>query len=474
MIRAAALCALGAGLLSTPAAETALAQGRELQPRARQLDANGNGVVDRGEARGPLAENFDTMDCDRSGGLDGAEIRGFFSGAGCPQASPPRAGGPQAGPGQAGSGQAGPGQAAPARRPGGRPPRPVRVDEVVVEPLSRTDPVIGRLVARRAGRVAAFVNGAVARVDVEVGDRVRRGDVMVVLHRGTLAALRDKSAAVLATRRAMAMAAEAELLKKEREHQRMEGLSGSSSFSRARFEDLGRDLQARRMVLEERRAQVQGAEADLGRADIDLANAEIRAPYDGVVSERHTEVGSYVGVGAPVVSLINDREIEVEAEVPSDRVAALGPGTGVRLQLDDGTWLRAVVRAVVPSEDLRTRTRPVRFTPDFGGGAGGAGRLAVNQSVTVMVPVGAARDVVTVHKDAVVHRDSGTVVFLERGGRAFPRPVSLGEAAGDRYVVLAGVGAGDRVITHGNEGLPPGSAVRVVADRLAPAEGAGR
>ena len=421
-----------------------------LSGRAKAADANGNGVIDRNEAGGPLQANFDEMDCDRSGTLDGGEIRGFFTGAGCPQ------------PAAASSKTASSGRPGPAARSGGPPPRSVRVDAVVTEPLSQTVPVMGRLVSLRAGDVAARINGAMSDINAEIGDRVKKGDVIATLARERLTAARDKYLAAVATRRAMVKTAQALYARTAQELARMKNLRRSSSFSRAKFEDLERDTEARKAAIEERRSQLKEAEADLQRAEIDLQNAQIRAPYDGVVSLKHTEVGAYVNTGARVVSLINDEDIEVEAEVPADRISALVAGTVVRFRLDDGSVHDATVRSVVPLENQRTRTRPVRFMPRFGDGTA---RLAVNQSVTVLVPVDRARQVVTVHKDAVVHQGSNRRVYLARNGKAFPRQVELGEAVGNRYVVLSGLQPGDRVVTHGNEALPPGSNIRVLQDK---------
>ena len=57
----------------------------ELSDRGKAADTNKDGLIQENEARGPLEANFDDMDCDKNGGLDGAEIRGFFSGEGCPK-----------------------------------------------------------------------------------------------------------------------------------------------------------------------------------------------------------------------------------------------------------------------------------------------------------------------------------------------------------------------------------------------------
>ena len=64
------------------------AQGKELSERGKAADSNKDGLIQESEARGPLAANFDDMDCDKNGGLDGAEIKGFFSGSGCPKKQP--------------------------------------------------------------------------------------------------------------------------------------------------------------------------------------------------------------------------------------------------------------------------------------------------------------------------------------------------------------------------------------------------
>ena len=199
-----------------------------------------------------------------------------------------------------------------------------------------------------------------------VGDRVKKGDVIARLARKRLEAERDKVSATVATRRALVKFAQAEYSKKTQELRRITNLKKSSTFSRARYEDLQRDVEARQASIAERQSQLKEAQAQLNQVIIDLHNTAIRAPYNGVVSEKHTEVGAYVSVGTRVVSLINDTEIEVEAEVPSRNITGLTSGFPVRFSLDDGTQHRAIVRSVVPRENVRTRTRPVRFIPDFG------------------------------------------------------------------------------------------------------------
>jgi multidrug efflux pump subunit AcrA (membrane-fusion protein) len=103
-----------------------------------------------------------------------------------------------------------------------------------------------------------------------------------------------------------------------------------------------------------------------------------------------------------------------------------------------------------------TRTLAVRIAPNF---TEDDPRRAINQSVTVDVPVGAARDVVSVHKDGVIAQGDGYMVFVAVDGRAVPRPVRIGDAIGSRYVVEGGLAPGDIVIVRGNERVRPGMPV---------------
>ncbi|MEK9726408.1 MAG: hypothetical protein VW405_23395, partial [Rhodospirillaceae bacterium] len=79
--------ATAAAAAPTPQAAAAASTLPPLSDRAKERDKNKNGVIDRDEAGGPLAASFDEIDCDKSGALDGNEIRGFFSGEGCPKAA---------------------------------------------------------------------------------------------------------------------------------------------------------------------------------------------------------------------------------------------------------------------------------------------------------------------------------------------------------------------------------------------------
>jgi RND family efflux transporter MFP subunit len=238
-------------------------------------------------------------------------------------------------------------------------PARVEVDPVRTEPLSQTVPVLGRIVTQQQGPVAARVAGLVERVGVEVGDRVEEGQPLIWLDSEPLGFELD-----LARAEHDAMLAELETTLRELELlqgelDRIAALRNSAAFSKAQLVDKQNEIEVARSRIGQARARLQQYRANLELKARDLEDAVIRAPYAGVVSVRQVSPGAFIRIGDPVVMLIDDHRLEIEAEVPSDRVAALRPGTEVSVRLDDGTRHTADVRAVVPEEDPLTRTRAV-------------------------------------------------------------------------------------------------------------------
>jgi len=339
----------------------------------------------------------------------------------------------------------------------GPPAMRVVVDLVRAEPLAQTVPVIGRLVPRRAGVVAARTSGPVDAFLVDVGDVVKPGDIIATLDANTLdwqaklmqAQTREQSAKVQTASSRVA------LLKQELD--RIKRLKTSSAFSQAALDDKEQEVTIAQSQIAEYRAAMQVARANQELAEIELSRANITAPYGGIVTQRHTEAGAYVNAGDEIISMIAPDTLEIEADVPTQRISAARSGADVIFVLADGVSRTAFVRAVVPDENPLTRTRRVRFTADL---PIGTLELAANQSATVYLPLGAPRDVVSVHKDAVLNRGGKTLVFVVgEDGTATMRPVSLNEAVGQRFEVVSGLEVGEQVVIRGNERLRPGQAV---------------
>lgn len=334
----------------------------------------------------------------------------------------------------------------------------VRVDLVRVEPLSQTAAVLGRLVARQAGDVSARINGPIERFNVEVGDRVEVGQVLATLTNNYLLAQLDLASGELAVAQANLKTRKARVTLTKQSLARLERLKKSAAFNQSRYEDAKQEVVIAQAEVTQAEATILSRIADMRSADINLSYATITAPYAGVVTRRMTEAGAYVQTGQAVVQMVADRSLEIEADVPFRFIGGLQIGTKIRVALDDSTTHEAKVRAVVPNENPLTRTRAVRFEASFDYAES---PLANEQSVTVYVPVGAQRDVLTVHKDAIIKRPNGAIVYVAEGDTAKLQPVALGIAVGNRLIVESGLQEGQKVVVRGNERLRPGQSIIV-------------
>ena len=341
------------------------------------------------------------------------------------------------------------------------PATPVGVDPVKIVPMSQTVPVVGRFVSPQSGAVAARSPGPVAKLIVNVGDHVEQGDIIAELDRSRLQSALALQEAQMAELKAHLKTTQATAKLAEQDLARMEKLRNTAAFAGFDYDKRVQELAVARASVEEAQARISRGEVARELARIELEDSKIRAPFPGVAIQRHASEGAWLRIGDPVITLVNDVDLEIEADVPANRLGGLIPGTEVSVVLEQngslqGERYQATVRAVIPDESPTARTRPVRFkpAPELLQQA-----LAVNQDVTLLLPASGSEHVLSVSKDAVIRRGTQALVFMVTDGKAQPTPVQLGEAVGDRFQVLDGLSENDIVVIRGNERLRPGQAV---------------
>ena len=306
-----------------------------------------------------------------------------------------------------------------------------------VAPAVRADlvaglPVSGTLAPAIAVRLTAPVSEVIAAVLVREGQRVRRGQVLARFRTDVV--------------RPAALAAEAQQRVAAADYERMQNLLKEGAVSE-------RDVE---VAL----AGLRAAEATTAAARQRLAEAEVRAPMSGVVTERHVQGGDRVQDGDPLFQLVNIDELEFEATVPSEYAARVRPGAAVALALSGypGSVSGRVAR-VNAMTDPATRQLQVYVTvanrdAQLVGGLFASGRIVITQ-------VRAARAI----PHAGLRTDPGGVayVLVVEAGKLARRDVTIGitdEVAG-LVEITQGITEGALVVVGAAEGLAPGQAVDV-------------
>ncbi len=325
-------------------------------------------------------------------------------------------------------------------------PKPALTVTVVQPQSARLQQLVranGSVTAWQEASVGAEANGwRLAEVRVNVGDRVRRGQVLAAF-------AGEMVQADLAQSQAAVAEAEAALAEAAANAQRARDLQPSGALSAQ---------QINQMLTMERTAQ---ARLEAQRAGVKVQQLRVKqtvvlAPDDGVISARMATVGAVVPAGQELFRLIRQGRLEWRAEVGASELVQIKPGQVVQVQPAGGAAIEGKVRMVAPTVDAATRNGLVYVDlPQPGEARAGMfarGEFAIGQSVAMTLPQG-----------AVLQRDGFSYVFrLGADNKVAQTKVAVGRRIDERIEIVSGVDAHARVVAQGAGFLADGDVVRVV------------
>lgn len=344
-----------------------------------------------------------------------------------------------------------------------------RVATLAIERVPVTATAGGTVEAKVRTVLAAQVMGAVRAVHAEVGQRVKAGQVLVVMDTQQLDAAAAQAAAARAEARtaerevaAMIEGARTQLELARATEARLEKLFARKSLTlqemdeavarRKQAEAALRAAEARR---EQVAARIEQAEQGLKAAETQRGYATLTAPYAGVVVEKLAQVGSLAVPGAPLLVVERQGGWRAALNVEESLGHTIRLGLPLRLTSEANESLRAVVTEIVPVLDAATRNLIVKA--DLPASAG----LRSGAFVRGEWPVG-EREALTVPAAAVREAGQLQMVFVVENGLARSRMVSLGQAMAGRREVLSGLTAGEQVVVGDLARVSDGMKVEVL------------
>jgi len=343
-----------------------------------------------------------------------------------------------------------------------RPPTLVGAAPVGSQRFEQTLNTVSTLEATEEIDLAAQAGGRVQRLLVRTGDRVRAGQLLVVLDQTQL--------------RADVQALRAKAKRDELAYQRFRGLVTQGAASA---------LQA-----EEYQANAIGSREALRAKQADLAYKDIRAPISGVMGDLSIKPGDVLAAGTPFSRIIRNERLLARIDVPAGQLNQLQPGQPVQLLASSGDQpvAQGRISQVDPGVSAGTQTLLAKATIN-----NADGRLRNGQRLRTRVVLGSEQEL-AVPFEAVSRQFGQAFVFvvgnLEQLRRdpgradlealkrlppgtaiALQRPVQIGPLQGNRYPVLQGLEPGERVIVSGAMGLRHGSPVRLKRGGVRPGAG---
>ena len=324
-----------------------------------------------------------------------------------------------------------------------RPALTVTVTQPQPASLSMKISANGNIAAWQEASVGTEANGLrLLDVKVNVGDVVKRGQVLA-----TFAA--DTVAAEVAQSRAAVAESEATLAEAAANAQRARELQSTGALS---AQQINQYLTAERTA--QARLDVQRAMAKTQQ--LRLAQTQVLAPDNGVISARSATVGAVLPAGQELFRLIRGGRLEWRAEVTASDLAQLKPGMTVSVTPAGGAPVQGTLRMVAPTVDAATRNGLVYVDLNAPGTAR-AGMFARGD-----FEVGTAQSL-TLPQGAVLLRDGFSYVLrVGADSRITQTKVTVGRRSGDRVEITGGLDKGARVVASGGSFLGEGDTVRVV------------
>jgi HlyD family secretion protein len=341
-----------------------------------------------------------------------------------------------------------------------------RLSEVV-----ETVSVTGTLAPRGEIFAGPEIEGLrIIEILVEEGDRVEKGAVLVRLSREALDAqlaqsdaAPARSEASIAQARSQIAQAEANAKLASSDLERAQSLVRSGNTTQAILDQRSAlqrsssaQLQAARDALRAAEADRKSIEAQRRELMVRIARTEVRTPAAGVVARKNAKLGAVASAaGEPLFRIIEDGEIELEAEIPEARLGALAAGQPALVTIAGGAKIPGTVRLVSPEVDRATRLGRVRVSLSKADGvrvgAFARAEIEIRRERSVTAPV-----------SALTYGANGASVLVAENGLVRERRVTLGLLDGGRAEIRSGVSEGDEIVLRAGAFLRDGDSVRPV------------
>lgn len=311
-----------------------------------------------------------------------------------------------------------------------------------------------RLQSIRSATVVSRVTGELRSMHYNEGEPVEQGALLYRIEPDVYAAAVHEAEADVAL-------AEATLTNAERDWERAKALHADRAISQKAYD-------AARAAYAVAKAEVGAANARLATAQVAMTYTEVKAPIAGIAGMKQTDLGNVVSEGTPLVAITQLDPIYAAFSIPdvdwlkakaAMRSGEWGTGQDHKLQVTlklGRLTQRGEVDYIAPVVDEATSSVKVRARFDNPDGAlmpGAFGHVTLDGLKR--------RNVVMIPQKAVLQTPNGTIVFLEQNGVAAPRPIVLGDAQGQSFIVESGLQSGDRVIVNNFFRVKPGQPVQI-------------
>jgi len=296
---------------------------------------------------------------------------------------------------------------------------------VVDQSIAKTLHFNGVVEAINQGTMTAQTEGQVVEIHYDVNNPVEKGSLIIRLKD-------NQQQANLARARATKHESQALLSAAKQEHRRSKDLYSKKLLPKSTLDNAIASLKATE-------ARLEAAEAGLLQAKEQLGYTRLLAPYTGIVTQRHIEVGEVAHPGQALITGLSLDQLRVNVNIPQGLLSTLRKPDSINIELPDGRLIKPTGQTIFPYADSASNTIKVRLPlPEKTQG------LLPGMFVKANFLIG-QRSVLTAPLSSLVQRSELTALYVVSQGEITLRRVTIGERIDDRVILLSGITAGEEI-----------------------------
>ncbi len=322
----------------------------------------------------------------------------------------------------------------------------VSVSSVAAENNSPFLTASGKIEAANSATLSTRMMGFVDKVHVNVGDKVSKGQLLVSINNSDLSAKQAQTNAGISE-------AQAAFNNAQKDYQRFQNLFADKSASQKELDD-------QRARYEMAKARLEGARQMKNEVQSQFAYVNLRAPFNGVITNKFIEAGDMANPGAPLISVEGPGNFEVTASVPESEISKIRSGSGVQVIVKSSDKiLPGTVTEVSTSASNTGGQFLVKVVLDKTDASILSGMYA-----TVQFPIEKKTDVTTVlvPEEALVKRGQLIGIYtVSQSNTAILRWLRVGRTFGDNVEVLSGLAADENYIISSEAKLYNGAKLTI-------------
>ena len=319
----------------------------------------------------------------------------------------------------------------------------VEVQTLKKQEVNDLQEFVGTVNFDKKSKIASESSGIAKKINFEVGQKVKKDEVLVQIDSDIL------DAQIKAGNAAVNMY-EVQLKNAKKNYDRYGSLIEKKSISQKVFDDA-------KVEYDVANENLTSAKAKLNELTIQKAKKVIKAPYSGVIVEKNINLDEWLNQGNQVATIVNTQELEVVFNLPISFIGGLKSGDDYDINISDEI-IKAKLYAAIPSGDKLTRTFPVRFKADAGekfifDGASAKISFAKETKTQALV----------INRDAVIKRFNMDVIFTVVENKAVMIPVKVITYFGLNAAIMGeGLVEGMQIVTKGNERIFPDMPIQIL------------